>query len=104
MAPYPTWVKSMFALWVGLSAMLAVALILARPAADVKGTIRPALPDNVNATKLKDLWLVIDGIEFFAAKDRAQVRVVANVNGTEFTYPSKGGIEWLEVGPAMSAQ
>jgi hypothetical protein len=32
-------------------------------------------------------------MQFFAAKEGAQVRVVANVNGTEFTYPSKAGVE-----------
>ena len=32
------------------------------------------------------------------------VRVTAFVNGTPFRYPSLSGIEWLQVGPAMSAQ
>jgi hypothetical protein len=49
-------------------------------------------------------WLVIEGLEFFAALPGAQVRVTAYVNGSEYVYPSAGGVEWLEVGPAMSAQ
>jgi hypothetical protein len=49
-------------------------------------------------------WLVIEGMEFFAALPGAQVRVTAYVNGTEYVYPSVGGVEWLEVGPGMSAQ
>ena len=48
--------------------------------------------------------MVIDGLEFFSALDGAQVRVVANVNGTEFVYPSRAGVKWLEVGPSMSSQ
>ena len=48
--------------------------------------------------------MVIEGSEFFAARTGAQVRVMANVNGTEFIYPSRAGVEWLEIGPAMSAQ
>ncbi len=26
------------------------------------------------------------------------------MNGTKFTYPSLAGVEWLQVGPAMSGQ
>jgi hypothetical protein len=74
--------------------VLLVALVLAKPAAD---------PSPVPSGQ-KDAWMVIEGMEFFAVKEGAQVRVVANVNGTEFSYPSKAGVEWLEIGPSMSAQ
>ena len=99
--PYPWFVKLLFVAWVGLSATLLVALILARPA-DTPATSTQQ-GTNLNAAN-KELWMVIDGLQFYAARDGAQVRVVANVNGTEFIYPSRGGVEWLEVGPSMSAQ
>ena len=56
------------------------------------------------AVSRADNWLVIEGMGFYAARPGAQVRVMANVNGTEYEYPSVGGIKWLEVGPGMSAQ
>jgi hypothetical protein len=52
----------------------------------------------------KEVWLIIDGLEFFSAFEHTEVQVLANVNGTEFIYPSRGGVEWLEVGPSMSPQ
>jgi len=58
---------------------------------------------NSNNTPM-DVWMIIEGLEFFSARDGAQVRVLANVNGTEFIYPSLAGVEWLQVGPSMSAQ
>ncbi len=103
LAPYPGFVKLLFVAWVGLGAALFVSLILARPA----GTPVTAQPKDKMAetgTAKKEAWMVIEGLEFFAARPGAQVRVVANVNGTEFIYPSRGGVEWLEVGPSMSAQ
>ena len=94
LAPYPPWVKFVFVGWVGLTAVLLVALILARPV-----TVPSTAPSSQ-----RDAWMVIEGMEFFAAKEGAQVQVVANVNGTEFVYPSKAGVEWLEIGPSMSPQ
>jgi hypothetical protein len=63
-----------------------------------------AMSSGAAPSAQKDLWMVIEGMHFFAAREGAQVRVVANINGAEFTYPSKAGIEWLEIGPSMSAQ
>jgi len=63
----------------------------------------PASPP-VAPPAARKAWLVVEGMEFFAALPGAQVRVTANVNGTEYVYPSVGGVEWLEVGPGMSAQ
>ena len=83
LAPYLPWVKFVFVGWVGLTAVLLVAMVLARPASGPS----PAPSGQ------KDAWMVIEGMQFFAAKEGAQVRVVANVNGTEFTYPSKAGVE-----------
>jgi len=104
LAPYPPWVKSVFALWVGLGSVLVVALILARPATTASPSADQPPPTKPPISKQNELWMVTDGLEFFAANEGAQVRVVANVNGTEFTYPSKAGVEWLEVGPSMSPQ
>jgi hypothetical protein len=49
-------------------------------------------------------WLVIEGMDFYAGRPGTQVRVTASVNDTEYIYPSVGGVQWLEVGPGMSAQ
>ncbi|MFN8470029.1 MAG: effector-associated domain EAD1-containing protein [Caldilineaceae bacterium] len=70
-------------------------------------TQNPALGQPVSPPAppaARKAWLVVEGMEFFAALPGAQVRVTANVNGTEYVYPSVGGVEWLEVGPGMSAQ
>ena len=49
-------------------------------------------------------WLTVDGIELFPANPQAEVQVQIDVNGTVFQYPSVGGVEWMNVGPAMSPQ
>jgi hypothetical protein len=77
-----------------LSAGLVVSLVLARSPNALGKEDKPP----------RDVWMVIEGLEFFSTLPGAQVRVVANVNGTEFIYPSVGGVEWLEVGPSMSSQ
>lgn len=97
LAPYPGWVKAVCASWVCLGAVMIVALVLARP----QRTEASAKPE---AAEMREAWLVIEGMEFYSAKEGAQVQVTADVNGTKLIYPSKAGIEWLEVGPGMSAQ
>jgi len=96
-APYPAFVKLLFIAWLFIGVALVASLILAAPSREDKGGLQ-------TAEGLRDIWLVIEGMEFFSAKPGAQVRVTANVNGTEFTYPSVGAVEWLEVGPGMSSQ
>ena len=48
--------------------------------------------------------LELKGVELFPPSDSASVKVSAYVNGTKFTYPSIGGVEWLQVAPTMSSQ
>ena len=48
--------------------------------------------------------LKLKGVELFPPSDSASVKVSAFVNGTKFTYPSIGGVEWLQVAPSMSGQ
>jgi len=57
--------------------------------------------DSGDPQPTADAWLVIESVESFGGPQ--EVRVLAFVNGTEFVYPSIGGVEWLEVGPSMSA-
>jgi hypothetical protein len=65
----------------------------------------PSVPlKTPTPTTIPQLWLVIERLEFFSAKPGAQVRVVADINGTEYIYPSLEGVEWVEVGPSMSSQ
>jgi hypothetical protein len=107
LAPYPVWVKGVFSGWLLLSAVLLIGLILARrpPHALNAGSANAASASVlVTQTSGDDAWLLIDGLEFYAAKPGAQVQVKANVNGTQFTYPSVAGVTWLEVGPGMAGQ
>lgn len=95
---YPAFVKLIFAAWIAVGAALFISLVLARP------TFAPQAGGTGKSADRKDIWMVIEGLEFFSARKGAQVRVLANVNGTEFIYPSRSGVEWLEVGPSMSPQ
>lgn len=69
------------------------------PAGDAAGGAAPA-----GAAAPRTAWLVVEGLDFGAAREGAQVRITATVNGAEYVYPSVGGVEWLAVGPAMSPQ
>jgi hypothetical protein len=40
----------------------------------------------------------------FPPDSGALAQVFIDVNGTEFRYPSIGGIEWAGIGPGMSSQ
>ncbi|WP_339137519.1 MAG: hypothetical protein WGN25_05560 [Candidatus Electrothrix sp. GW3-4] len=102
-ASYPGFVKVLFILWVFISAALFVSLILARSSNPPAKEVATGNSKR-SAASARDVWMIIEGLEFFAARPGAQVRVTANVNGTNFLYPSVGGIEWLEVGPSMSSQ
>lgn len=57
-----------------------------------------------SSTTLNGYQLQIKGVELFPASDSASVKVNAFVNGTQFTYPSIGGVEWLQVAPSMAGQ
>jgi len=115
LATYPPFVKVIFSAWVLLTAVGLICLVLAKPGSAVKESEdknetaavtqaqAPAAPGGRSDVP-KDVWMIIDGSEFFAAREGAQVRVIADVNGTELTYPSRAGVEWLEVGPSMSSQ
>jgi hypothetical protein len=122
LAPYPPWVKGAFALWILATAFLLIGLVLGRPSAsdttgglrvssDTAGTSGPERPpsgtDSQPLTQRPDqeeLWLIIDGVDFFAAKPGIQIRLTADVNGTQFVYPGRAGVQWLEVGPGMASQ
>jgi hypothetical protein len=122
LAPYPPWVKGAFALWILATAFLLIGLVLGRPSSsdtanglrtssDTTGTSEPAGPSSdansqpaAQRVQQEVLWLIIDRVEFFAAKPGVQIRLTADVNGTQFIYPSRAGIQWLEVGPSMAAQ
>jgi hypothetical protein len=94
--PYPSWVKAIIAAWIMLSAVTAVALLVAYS------------PSPTSAESKKDaqkgtaagVWLKIKRIELY--RDRVPVRVTANINGNTFVYPGVGGIKWVETGPDMS--
>jgi hypothetical protein len=105
-APYPAWVRGVFAAWVAVSAALVVSLVLAPRVqrAPTVPTPGPALDIGQPTQPVAQVWLVISGLELFGAAEGSRVRVEADVNGTVFTYPSIAGAKWAEVGPAMSPQ
>src|SRR5262245_13869419 len=59
---------------------------------------------SCKSTAVADRWLIIRGVRLFGSQDRPQIRVVASVNGSTFSYPGRQDIEWLEVGPSMVHQ
>jgi hypothetical protein len=98
--PYSSWVKVLFSLWVLLTAILLLSLILARPSRDKGSEQLPAVGD----TRHDAVWLTIKRAELYGPLAGAEIRVTAKVNGTEFTYPTLEGVEWLGVGPQMASQ
>lgn len=103
LAAYPSWVRVLFSVWVLLSAVLLLALVLARlPGAPAASADAPPPADRQPSDE--PLWLSIDGVGLFGELEGGKVKVTAKVNGLEYHYPSLEGIEWLEVGPTMSAQ
>lgn len=103
LAAYPPWVKVLFSAWVLLSAALLLALLLAR------GTMANTATDNDSSAAApesvsKPLWFSIDGVDLFGGLEGGKVKVVANINGLEYRYPSLEGVEWMEVSPTMSSQ
>ena len=87
--PYPTWVKALLSLWLVFSAVCIAALLLTQPAK--KSAAEAAT------------WLRITGVQFKPPAPGLGVRVYAKVNGTTYTYPNVGGVQWVETGPNMAA-
>jgi hypothetical protein len=85
--PYPTWIKALISVWLVFTAVCIAALLIAQPAKN----------SNQGATT----WLKISGVSIGSEPGLA-VRVYAKVNGTTYTYPSIGGVEWVEPSPGMA--
>ena len=103
LAAYPLWVKALFSVLCMLGLILFLSLVLAKPPA----------PKSVVATETAakkpvpgESWLVIKGVRAYELQhaEGLAVRVIADVNGIEFVYPSGTQAKWLEIGPNMSPQ
>lgn len=88
---YPSWAK---ALLFGNFICIAATLVFAPR---VVPETHPTMPSNTY--KLR-----IDRVELFPPSNSAVVQVLAIVNGTQFRYPSIGGVEWMKVAPTMAGQ
>jgi hypothetical protein len=106
--PYPSWVKVLFSTWVILTATFFISLILAKPSTapvpeprDKIGTT-PNSP-NQEETGNQRIWLIIEGVDAYGIGN-PPVKVIANVNGTKYVYPTLDGIEWMEVRSSMASQ
>ncbi len=111
LAQYPSWVKALFAIWLATTAVLVAALALAPRAApavpDLAAQTGPSVAPKAelaSADVTSRPWLVISAVELFGPFEGARIRVDADVNGTQYSYPSLVGAKWAEVGPAMSPQ
>ena len=91
---YPTWAKGLLLLNL---ACIGATLVFAPRSTTVL--------DGGSSTEIEKTWVLkILGVTLFPDSPSDQVQVSAFVNGTEFLYPSIGGVEWLKVGPAMAGQ
>ena len=91
LAPYPFWVKWLIIGWILFTGGCVGVLIITNPQA------------TANTAHEEDFWLKINRVEIFNSTwTSAGVRVIAEVNGNTFTYPSVGGAQWVMVGPGMS--
>ena len=69
LAPYPVWVKGLFAVWVVLAAALAVALVLARPTEVAPPTSAPVITTSEEVDslrRLRDQAVALGGFEHAA--------------------------------------
>lgn len=88
---YPTWAKGLL---FGNVICIAATLVFA-----------PRVVSDTGKAKSSYTYeLRIDRVELFPPSNTAIVQVSAIVNGTEFKYPSIGGVEWLKVAPSMAGQ
>ena len=97
LAVYPVWVRGVFCLWIFVSAILLTSLVLAKRTSTPENTANMESPES-------SPYLVIGPIEKYGDLPGERYRVIATVNGTEFTYPSGTSAKWLEIGPQMSRQ
>lgn len=100
-APYPTWVKLAFSVFVLSGATCFIGLILAAPSPTRTAEITSSIPPD---TAARTAWMTITGITGYGRLKGAGVRVTATVNGTEYIYPSLPGVDWLQIGPEMAPQ
>lgn len=90
---YPLWVKILFSAWIFLTAVLLLSFSFAR------------ISDEEERAG-DEVWLIIERVQLFGDLNNSNslVKVIAEVNGTDYTYPSLEGVEWMKVGPTMSSQ
>lgn len=87
---YPNWAKAVV---VGAIVVAVVVLVFAKK-------VDPPKPPPVKADE--QIYLRISRIELFPKEDSAEIKLIADVNGTLYTFPSEGGAEWMRVGPDMN--
>jgi hypothetical protein len=93
-----------FSAWVILTATFIIGLALGKPSAPETGNMNGSTPNPPGReTEDQRIWLVVEGVDAYEIEN-AVVKVVANVNGTKYVYPTLEGIEWMEVGPSMAPQ
>jgi hypothetical protein len=106
MAPYPSWVKIAFSIFVLSGATWFIGLVVAAPTTQkVAEPVTPQVAEAVNPpAAAPTAWLTIKGVTIFGYTDDVYIRVTATVNDVEYTYPSLSGVKWLQVGPEMAPQ
>lgn len=76
-----------------------------KPSSTVTSSDEPDRVVRAHApSEIGEAWLIFRGVDLFDRFPNAQVRVIANVNDTTFTYPTLPGVEWLGIGPTMAPQ
>jgi len=100
LAAYPTWVKALFAAWIIIGAVLFVALVFGK---QQSSSVTQARTNNSGSV---ETLLIVRGVRAYNLQfnEGVKVKVVANVNGNKFVYPSGTQAEWLEIGQNMSPQ
>jgi hypothetical protein len=96
LAPYPSWVKATFAIFILSGAICLVGLVVAAPRSPEAHTEGSAATPSA--------WLTIKGITGFGRLADKAVQVAATINGVDYIYPTSPGIEWLQIGPEMAPQ
>ena len=87
---YPAWAK--YALLV-LGSLIAAVLLLART---------PEMKQPLPVSAGTQVYLHILRVALHPDDPAAGIKVLANVNETEYIHPSVAGVEWMRVGPDMS--
>jgi hypothetical protein len=94
-APYPIWVKGALAICVLSGAVFIIGLVVAAPNDKASSSA-----DDTSTSA----WLEIYGLDAFDNLSGSKVKIIADVNGNKYTYPSLAGVEWAEIGPNMAPQ